>query len=374
MTTLCTVNDLYHHSRSKPFTMIPVTYLRHLQRVAEIGLDTFGMWLSLYDLCSSNPNMEREISWSFLAKRFGFSENTAKRLCRRLAERGLLEVVVRKAENGMSLPNVFRIRLSDVILAKLNASCPDRKQRGDALDGLVESIETSGEGNQAEGEIGAKPTGLSDSHGPEPTAFTQGELSASEGLSSRITAPAQTHGDGVFTDGDVKISCDDVKHACDTEVDAAMVIQAAAQREGRSLTAIERLALRSIGTKPKSKASEGPIQQPKGQAKLREAGNQVPTVGGPNLKRGGTKIAPQEITLPKEKTQNASWLFSIMEKLVKSGVASDRIPQLAKEVFQSLQSGALAKHPTAKAINIAAKLIRQGTWTTPRLHLPAMPA
>lgn len=374
MTTLCTVNDLYHHSRSKPFTMIPVTYLRHLQRVAEIGLDSFGMWLSLYDLCSSNPNMEREISWSFLAKRFSFSENTAKRLCKRLAERGLLEVVVRRAENGMSLPNIFRIRLSDVILAKLNASCPDRRQRGDALDRLVESIETRGEGNQAEGEIDPEPTGLLDPDVPEPTTFTQGELSAIEGHSGRISAPAQTHGDGKTIDGDVENSCDDAKRACDTGVDAAMVIQAAAQREGRSLTAIERLALRSIGTKPKPKAFQGPSQQPKGQTEPREAGNKMPAVGGPNPKNGGTRIAPQEITLPKEKTQNASWLFSIMEKLVKSGVASDRIPQLAKEVFQSLQSGALAKHPTAKAINIAAKLIRQGTWTTPRLHLPAMPA
>lgn len=361
MTTLCTVNDLYHHSRSKPFTMIPVTYLRHLQRVAEIGLDSFGMWLSLYDLCSSNPNMEREITWSFLAKRFGFSENTAKRLCKRLVERGLLEVEVRRAENGMSLPNIFRIRLSEVILAKLNVSCPDRKQRGEALGGLVETFESIGEGNQAEGEIGVNPTDLIRTDGPDPTAFTQGEQSASE-----------DHGDGVFIDGDVESVCDDVKCACDTEIDAAMVIQAAAQREGRSFTAIERLALRSIGTKPK--ALEALSQQRKGQAAPREAASQVPAVGGPNLKSGGIKIAPQEITLSKEKTQNASWLFSIMEKLVKSGVASDRLPQLAKEVFQSLQNGALAKHPRAKAINIAAKLIRQGTWTTPKLHYPAMPA
>lgn len=372
MTTLCTVNDLYHHSRTKPFTMIPVTYLRHLQRVAEIGLDSFGMWLSLYDLCSSNPNMEREISWSFLAKRFEFSENTAKRLCKRLVERGLLEVVVRRAENGMSLPNVFRIRLSEVVLAKLNVSCPDRKQRGAALEGLVGTLETNGRGNQVEGEIGVKPTDQLQPDGPEPTAFTQGELSASEAHSDQKTVPTETHGDGIYTSGDVESIYADVKQTCDTEVDAAMVIQAAAKREGRSLTAIERLALRSIGTKPK--APEVPSRPRKDQAAPREVGNQAPAAGGPNLKSGGTRIAPQEITLPKEKTQNASWLFSIMEKLMKSGVASDRIPQLAKEVFQSLQSGALAKHPTAKAINIAAKLIRQGTWTTPRLHLPVMPA
>lgn len=372
MTTLCTVNDLYHHSRSKPFTMIPVTYLRHLQRVAEIGLDSFGMWLSLYDLCSSNPNMEREISWSFLAKRFGFSENTAKRLCKRLVERGLLEVVVRRAENGMSLPNVFRIRLSEVILAKLNVSCPDRKQREAALEGLVETLETSGRSTQVEGEIGVKPTGIRQPDVPKSTASTQGELSASEGHSDQMAVTVEAHGDGISTSGDVESICGDVKQACDTEVDAAMVIQATAQREGRSLTAIERLALRSIGTKPK--APDVPSRLRMDHDAPREAGNQVPAAGGPNLKRGGTRIAPQEITLPKEKTQNASWLFSIMEKLVKSGVASDRLPQLAKEVFQSLQNGALAKHPTAKAINIAAKLIRQGTWTTPRLHHPAMPA
>lgn len=372
MTTLCTVNDLYHHSRSKPFTMIPVTYLRHLQRAAEIGLDSFGMWLSLYDLCSSNPNMEREISWSFLAKRFGFSENTAKRLCKRLVERGLLEVVVRRAENGMSLPNVFRIRLSEVILAKLNVSCPDRKQREAALEGLVETLETSGRSNHVEGEIGVKQTGIRQPDVPKSTASTQGELSASEGHSDQMAVTVEAHGDGISTGGDVESICGDVKQACDTEVDAAMVIQAAARREGRSLTAIERLALRSIGTKPK--APDVPSRLRMAHDAPREAGNQVPAAGGPNLKRGGTRIAPQEITLPKEKTQNASWLFSIMEKLVKSGVASDRLPQLAKEVFQSLRNGALAKHPTAKAINIAAKLIRQGTWTTPRLHHPAMPA
>ncbi|MGF7243966.1 hypothetical protein ABIC11_004422 [Pseudomonas oryzihabitans] len=292
MTTLCTVNDLYHHSRLKPFTMIPVTYLRHLQRVAEIGLDSFGMWLSLYDLCSCNPNMEREISWSFLAKRFGFSENTAKRLCKRLVERGLLEVVVRRAESGMSLPNVFRVRLSEVILAKLNVICPDRKQRGAALEGLVETLETSGRGNQVEGEVGGKPTGLLQPDGPEPTAFTQSELSASEAHSDQKTAPTEANGDGISISGDVESIYADVKQACDTEIDAAMVIQAAAQREGRSLTAIERLALRSIGTKPKS--PEVPSRLLKDQEAPREAGNQVPAAGGPNLKSGGTRIAPKK--------------------------------------------------------------------------------
>lgn len=372
MTTLCTVNDLYHHSRSKPFTMIPVTYLRHLQRVAEIGLDSFGMWLSLYDLCSSDPNMEREISWSFLAKRFGFSENTAKRLCKRLVERGLLEIVVRKAENGMSLPNIFRIRISALILAKLNVSCPDRKHRGEALGGLAGTFESNGGDKPEEGEGSLKPPALDQCEEREQAVSTHGERFACGRGPEKSESTVQDNVDVLQRDDDVVKLCDDVNYGCDTGLDAARVIQAAAEREGRSLTAIERLALRSIGTKPR--APDAVNQANDAQAAPHGNGQQASAVGGPNVKTGGARIGSQEITLSKEKTQNASWLFSIMEKLVKNGVASERVPQLAKEVFQSLQSGALAKHSAAKAINIAVKLIREGTWTTPRLKHNAMAA
>lgn len=451
---MCRASDLRYLVNTKQFTMIPSHLLRYLQMEAGISLDEFGMWVAIYDLVSADPELQRPITWKFLAARFGFSEKTAKRICTRLVDKRLLVIESRHREDGSQLPSLFKIRVANKVAARLLTETPDRAkpilESGDeqSKPELKPEQSTTAPSKNPETQKSFKPeqkharkpsarrvksSGFEiPNPGNETTAPTlktdarasgyvnvrelmrklssemkQEEASVLRADASKPSVDVTEHTVDVSSPGvDVSQDCVDGKWECVDGslqyvdgvgdrvdeilqgVNASITPVKMSQREANSVNGqilligasmkksalaerLEAARKRSDFTQEKRSEEKRPdvAGQPENVSERKiEAGQNVAREGVDKSVGGeGVRNDHQEKTSSEGKTNNNSLTKQIARKLTELGLKFERVVALTCEVQASIERGSLKKFSLNHALNIAAKLIRTGRWTAPRL-------
>lgn len=437
---MCRASDLRYLVNTKQFTMIPSHLLRYLQMEAGISLDEFGMWVAIYDLVSADPELQRPITWKFLAARFGFSEKTAKRICTRLVDKRLLVIESRHREDGSQLPSLFKIRVANKVAARLLTETPDR----------AKPIHESGDG-QSKPELKPEQSTAAPSKNPSTQKSSKPEQKHARKQSARrvksygfeipnpenvATAPtlkpdarqggyvnvrelmrklssdmkqeeaSVLRADASTPTVDAHQNCVDGKWECVDGslqyvdgvgarvdeilqgVNASITPVKMSQREANSVNGqilligasmkksalaerLEAARKRSDFTQEKRSEEKRPdvAGQPENVSERKiEAGQNVAREGVDKSVGGeGVRNDHQEKTSSEGKTNNNSLTKQIARKLTELGLKFERVVALTCEVQASIERGSLKKFSLNHALNIAAKLIRTGRWTAPRL-------
>lgn len=358
MSNVCAPHTLKELIETKEFRLLPCAVWRTVQTNTDLSVEARFLWTVLWELCAPNQKFEKTLTWGFLSKRVGKSESTIRRWSRQLQKFGFLEITERKKTDGSQLPSIFRIGIPVLEARKAQLMFPNRKVR--------ETVQ-----EQAEYKKQEPTTVVSEIKDEEPKPQTsvtaQPEPYRGPEIVTAIQKPRQGKSRTGFNnseDSKTKSGApDSVGKAAESLIERLKRMQKAAQArtandqgEGNSSVADdsfkrlqesrERAAKLLEETRAKERAA---IFAQKGVANVTPK-TELEKENNNNLRHCGARLRlwiQQQIETRKVKTPGA-------------------VERYVEEIAVSIEKGAFKNFPLTKALNVALKLIREGTWSTPR--------
>ena len=350
MTALCSPNLLNQLIEKKEYRILPAPLWRLVQSNPNLSVEARFLWTVLWELCSASRSFEKNLTWSFLSKRVGKSESTIRRWSRQLQSFGFLEIENRFSDSGGQLPSIFRIGVPQTLMDILDKKFPNRRKVSRDFPDANKSENTPN-----------IPQDIPGSESIQKPASDGKQIGAGQG--------------GVSICGNSDIDSESAeKYEPENPVveqsagDCALSLRIKAIQKRAVCSQVKRsektnTTTADFGSLVSRELTERRQNQPeKGSNRVGEG---VATSDFNQAVKSGT----QE-NKPNNSIQGNNGLASLRE-LVKSELTqrlprSNQLVTYIEEVAVAMKWGSLKKFTFAKGINIAAKLIREGRWESPR--------
>lgn len=403
MTSMCAPQILKTIVSNKEFRIIPTPLFQHVQTHPELSVESKFLWVVLWELCSPSPTYEKTLTWGFLSKRLNKSESTIRRWAKPLIKFGYLAIESIFSGDGSQLPSKFRIGVPAVIAKKIWTVTPNRN-KPNAIKQENESAPSAGVTNEAsmvdhveDPAPNTKTTRCKDGEQNETDKDVPNENSQSEshlpvqecgvnaGANDSAVEIRASEGEVLESAGVVSVIRKDLTNSAgaSAEISDSESISGGTSSVSRMLSTLNKHLDRvrkgsgsSLSERSEEKRLDVQGQREKrSERKSSEVHNQpkngLKRVGEGAFKSvfdGAFKSGTQEKNQQKQDNSNSAQLRSMIKAdlMVRLGTGYD-YKTLTEEVAISIEKGSFQKFSYKKAINIAAKLIRENRWMKPRV-------
>ncbi|SUE95837.1 Uncharacterised protein [Ectopseudomonas mendocina] len=397
MTSMCAPQILKTIVSNKEFRIIPTPLFQHVQTHTELSVESKFLWVVLWELCSPSPTYEKTLTWGFLSKRLNKSESTIRRWAKPLIKFGYLAIESIFSGDGSQLPSKFRIGVPQAIAKRIWTVTPNRfkantnknDRKEDKPAGVV--IDVSENEALEDEKLGQELDSDNDGAKNEKQEEVIPERSEAENAGVDQESNEQA-GVDAGVDESIQNSAGSCAESCEGSPEPAVAdagskepvqISGGGSNVSRMLSTLNKHLdrVRKGSNSAQSARSEGKSLDVQGQQKKRserkssEAQIQPKTglkrVGEGAIKsvfEGAIKSGTQEKNQQNQDNSNSVQLRSTIKAdlMVRLGTGYD-YKTLTEEVAISIEKGSFQKFSYKKAINIAAKLIRENRWMKPRV-------
>lgn len=397
MISMCAPQILKTIVSNKEFRIIPTPLFQHIQTHPDLSDQSKYLWIVLWELCSPSPTYEKTLTWGFLGKRLNKSESTIRRWAQPLIRFGYLAIESIFSGDGSQLPSKFRIGVPTVVAKKIWTVTPNRfkantnknDQKDDQSAGVENEVsddadreEIKPDYEKAQSEDGAqneKQEEVISESSDAGNAQVEQECCETAGVDAGDHSDVNEHA-GACTE---VIGESPEPAGVDAGTQASVQISGGTSSVSRMLSTLNKHLdrVRKGSSSAQNARSEGKCLDVQGQQKKRserksseaqfQPKNGPKRVGEGALKSvfdGALKSDTQEKNQQKQDNSNSAHLRSMIKAdlMVRLGTGYD-YKTLTEEVAISIEKGSFQKFSYKKAINIAAKLIRENRWMKPRV-------
>lgn len=387
MTSMCNPQLLNVLVAKKEFRIISAPIFQHVQMNADLPLESKFLWTVLWELCSVNKHYEKNLTWGFLAKRLNRSPASIRRWAKHLIKFGYLKVSEVFSADGSQLPSKFQIGVPQDIAKKVWKVAPDRYVKPALNSEQTSADSESGSGSESSESDGVvtADTGVTDDSADANQKSEESSESDGANAGTEVIQPAYS---GVIDQrADAKLSNADACAGNESTVVKSGVKNTVSRMEER-LNKLSKLGGKGSvsshsASSPKKRLDVQGETETAYEREIREIAERAAKLEKSAKKRGGEgviksalegviKSGTQESDFQKQENNNNEALIEqVKGDLMARLEGNHDFETLSEQVAVSIRKGSFKKFPYQKAINVAAKLVRENRWKKPRVGIYA---